>query len=515
MKKVIVTALTAGLLVSCGGWNRSAKEAAQMDKISRVLELIKSDYIDSVGFDSIAEVVIPQIMSTLDPHSIYIPAREFDQMNESLQGGFGGIGIRFMMLTDTATVTNVIANGPSDKAGLQNGDRIMKIDTTKVAGIKFDNDKVVKMLRGDIGTKVELEIQRAGRRLTKSVTRGQVPIPSLTAWFMVEPGTGYIKLDQFSRTTHDEVRDAVRLLKREGATRLVLDLRGNPGGYLDQAEKLADEFLTRGKMIVYTEDKNHRRTEAYSSGGEMADLPLAIIIDQNSASSSEIVAGAIQDNDRGTIVGRRSFGKGLVQEQVAFADGSAVRLTVARYYTPTGRSIQKPYNNARDYALETYSRSGEYFSADSVKLADSLKFTTPGGRTVYGGGGIMPDVFVPLDTLYMTDYYIEGYARALTTLFSLRWTDAHRAEVNAVHDVASLNALLDAAPLWDEYVRFALTEGVRGKREDLEKSRATMLAMLRGEIGRYTPLGEAGFFSQYYAVDQPLREAVKKVGEKI
>ncbi len=483
------------------------------DKITQLIQLIRTQYIDPVDLDSITEVVMPEIVGVLDPHSVYIPAKDFATANEALEGGFGGIGVKFSMVIDTAVVTNVIPGGPGYRAGLVSGDRIIKVDTIPVSGVKMDSDKVVGMLRGDMGTKVELAVERQGEPLAIVVTRGQVPINSVAAAFMIEPGVAYIKLDQFSRTTLGEVRKQLTLLRDMGAGKVVLDLRGNTGGYLDQAISLADEFLPREKMIVYTENRYGKHEEEYSTGrGRFMDMPIAVVVDQETASSSEILAGALQDNDRGIIVGRRTFGKGLVQQQVPFDDGSAVRLTVARYYTPTGRSIQKPYTDAEQYAMEMRDRYEEFFSADSVHFADSLRYTTPGGRTVYGGGGIMPDVFVPLDTTYMNKYYVLSQIKAAPYRFALRWADSHREQVNAVRTAEELNTLLGSrAAMGEQYRAFAAAEGVVATEEEWLQSRNMLIALVRAEIGRMTMLDDVGFFLQYYAEDQTLRVAVEKI----
>lgn len=488
-------------------------EGEQPDKIGQLTRLIRTQYIEPVDLDSITEAIMPQLVSVLDPHSVYIPAKDFAHANEALEGGFGGIGVKFSMLADTAVIINVVPGGPGQAAGLEGGDRIMKVDSVPIAGVKYDQEKVVGMLRGAVGTKVELGVERHGRPLMVAVTRGQVPINSVAAAFMIEPGVAYIKLDQFSSTTQSEVRKALSGLEEMGAERVVLDLRGNTGGYLDQAINVANEFLSRDKMIVYTENRYGKRDEVYSTGrGRFRDMPIVVVVDQTTASSSEILAGALQDNDRGIIVGRRTFGKGLVQQQVPFDDGSAVRLTIARYYTPTGRSIQKPYDDAEQYRLEMRNRYEEFFSADSVHFVDSLKFTTPGGRTVYGGGGIMPDVFVPLDTTYMNKYYMEMQLRALSYRFAMRWADSHREGVNAVSTAAELNTLLgDRTALGEQLRAFAVAEGVVATNEEWLQARNMLITLARAEIGRMTPLDDVGFYLQYYAEDQALKTATEKI----
>lgn len=370
------------------------------NKLAYTLSLIETEYVDSVSMDSLSEQVIPLLMEELDPHSVYIPKSEMEAVNEPLQGEFDGIGVVFNMAPDTVIVLNVIPSGPSDKAGVKAGDRIIRINDSLVAGQKIPNNEIVKRLRGKRGTQVKLSLERQGiaEPVEVEVTRGAIPIKSLEAAFMLPDSIGYIKLSQFAITSHNELITALNNLKAQGMKRLIFDLRGNPGGFLDQAIRIANEFLPADKLIVYTEDRNHNRTDEMSDGnGTIQELPLAVLIDEFSASSSEILAGALQDNDRGTIIGRRSFGKGLVQRQIPYPDGSALRLTVARYYTPTGRSIQKPYTNgdALGYEEDLWNRyrHNEFFSADSIHFNDSLRKVTPGGKVVYGGGGIMPDLF--------------------------------------------------------------------------------------------------------------------------
>ena len=350
------------------------------NKLAYTLSLIETEYVDSVSMDSLSEQVIPLLMEELDPHSVYIPKSEMEAVNEPLQGEFDGIGVVFNMAPDTVIVLNVIPSGPSDKAGVKAGDRIIRINDSLVAGQKIPNNEIVKRLRGKRGTQVKLSLERQGiaEPVEVEVTRGAIPIKSLEAAFMLPDSIGYIKLSQFAITSHNELITALNNLKAQGMKRLIFDLRGNPGGFLDQAIRIANEFLPADKLIVYTEDRRHNRTDEMSDGnGTIQELPLAVLIDEFSASSSEILAGALQDNDRGTIIGRRSFGKGLVQRQIPYPDGSALRLTVARYYTPTGRSIQKPYTNgdALGYEEDLWNRyrHNEFFSADSIHFDDSLQ----------------------------------------------------------------------------------------------------------------------------------------------
>lgn len=499
--------------------SRTAGTPAGADsKITRLFSMIHSSYIEEVSFDSITEVIMPMIMRELDPHSTYIPAQRFERVNEELIGEIGGIGVKFTMLTDTALVQNVVAGGPSEAAGLLPGDRIIEVDGKVISGQRMYQDDVLKLLRGKPGSTVELGIERGGEAelLPFTVTRAMIGMNSVAAAFQIVPGVAYIKLDQFSRVSDKEIAAALTRLMEEGADKMILDLRGNSGGYLDQAISISNDFLPGGKLIVYTERKNKARVEEFRSNGrgKFQDVELAILIDEQSASSSEILAGALQDNDRGTIIGRRSFGKGLVQEQVQFYDGSAVRLTIARYFTPTGRSIQKPYADADAYRMDAYERymHNEYFTADSIRLVDSLKFTTPGGKTVYGGGGIMPDIFVPLDTTYMNNFYLNVLenSRNIAMRYALRYVDRHRARVNAIRTVPELNALLDSDPgMFDDFVAFARTFGVRPTQEELDQTRTILTELIRGYIGRSTVLDDVGFYANYYKIDQPILRAIE------
>ena len=490
-------------------------------KVTRVLSLIENSYVDSIPSDSIAEVAIPAILEVLDPHSVYIPAREFEQTEEPLQGEFDGIGVVFNMATDTVIVLNVVPSGPSQKAGVQGGDRIIRVNDTLIAGQKMSTTEVMKRLRGKRGTQVSLSLERKGiaEPVEVVVTRDAIPLHSVEAAVMLTENTGFVKLSQFSRTSYAEVTSAVERLRKEGMTDLVLDLRGNSGGFLDQAILIANEFLPKGSLIVYTEDRHHRRVHQFSDGrGKSTDLALAVLIDEGSASSSEILAGALQDNDRGTIIGRRSFGKGLVQSQVPFPDGSALRLTVARYYTPTGRSIQKPYSAGNDdYEMDIINRfnHNEFFSADSIRFADSLRFTTPKGKTVYGGGGIMPDVFMPLDTTNVTKYYLEVSGRNILYRYTIDYADSHRAELGAAKTTADLRRMFDRdRGMFDRFVEYAASQGVKPVRRDIERSREIMEAQLKAFVARNSDLDNSAFYYFIYPIDNTLRRAVEILDEE-
>ena len=491
------------------------------NKLTQTLSLIENSYVDSLSLDPIIEHVMPHIIEKLDPHSAYIPASEMQEMNEPLEGEFDGIGVVFNMATDTVIVLNVIPKGLSDKAGVRAGDRIIRINDSIVAGRKVPQGDVVKQLRGKRGTRVRLGIERQGigDLVDITVTRDAIPLHSIEASFMMTPKIGYIRLSQFARTSYAELKKALGELRGEGMEQLIFDLRGNTGGYLDQAIDIANEFLPKGALIVYTEDRNRNQVKEFSDGkGGSTDLDVAVLIDEASASSSEILAGALQDNDRGVVVGRRSFGKGLVQRQVPFADGSALRITVARYFTPTGRSIQKPYTNGEgeEYESDIYKRylNNEFFSADSIHFADSLRFVTPKGKVVYGGGGIMPDVFVPLDTMDVTKYYVEVSGRNILYRYTIEYADRHRAELDKITTLDQLRAFLDGdKTLLADFVRYAERHGVKPVQREIATSRKIMEAQLRAYISRNTALESNGFYDNIHKIDKTVQRAISLLDE--
>ena len=490
------------------------------DKMMQTVNAVRNYYVDPIDLDTIYEKAIPSLLSELDPHSEYIPARLFNQVNESLEGEFDGIGIVFNAMTDTITVLNVVPQGPSFKAGVRSGDRIVRIDDRDVAGQGIAQDSLVKLMRGKRGTKVKLAIERQtlDELVEVEVVRDAIELHSIETAFMLDKGAGigYVRLSQFARTSYDELREALTKLRSEGLQKLIIDHRGNSGGFLDQAILIANEFLPAEKLIVYTEDRNGNKQKEYSRGnGTSTDLGLAILVDETSASSSEILAGAIQDNDRGIVLGRRTFGKGLVQTQIPFTDGSAVRLTVARYYTPTGRSIQKPYTAGDEmaYHMEIFDRymHNEFFSADSIHFDESLKFTTPGGRTVYGGGGIMPDIFIPMDTVGITRYYTKVWDSNTLYRYTIRYADKHREALDKVSTLEELDSLLSADDLLSDFVRYAEQQGIATNRHELNISRDIILAQLRAYIGRNALGDDSGFYYNIYPVDKVMRRAVEEL----
>ncbi len=494
------------------------------DKLLQTIGLVRNFYVDPVKLDTIYEKAIPALLSELDPHSEYIPAKMFSEVNESLEGEFDGIGIVFNASTDTITVLSVIPKGPSSEAGVRPGDRIVKIDGRVVAGQKIPQDSMVRLMRGKRGTRVMLGVKRAALNelVNIEVTRAPIEIHSIETSFMLdnEAKIGFVRLSQFARTSYSELRSAIAKLREEGLRGLIIDLRGNGGGFLDQAILIANEFLPENSLIVYTEDRFGEQIKEYSRGnGGSTDLEVAILVDETSASSSEILAGAIQDNDRGVIIGRRTFGKGLVQSQIPFSDGSAIRLTVARYYTPSGRSIQRPYTNGDEMAyhmdiIDRYNRN-EFFSADSIHFDESQKFKTKGGRTVYGGGGIMPDVFMPLDTVGMSDYYRKVWNTNVLYRYTMEFTDRHRAEMDAVTSLAELDALLSEGDLLSDFVAYAERNGVERDDVGLSLSHDIIEAQLRAYIGRNALHDDAGFYYNIYPIDKTMQRAVKELRTKL
>jgi len=439
------------------------------NKLDDVVNYILEEYVDSVDRNNISEQGINGILDNLDPHSQYITAEDYNAVNEPLLGNFEGIGIQFRIEKDTIAVIQTIPGGPSEKVGLLAGDRLVYVDDSLVAGVGIDNDGAMKRLKGKRGTKVDVGIFRRGLSdlLNFEITRDVIPTFSIDIAFMPEDELGYIKVSKFSATTKEEFQEAADKLLDEGMQKLILDLRGNTGGYLQAAIAMADEFLEKDKLIVYTEGNNQPKETFYARrSGKLENTEVAVLIDGVTASASEIVAGALQDNDRGTIIGRRSYGKGLVQRQLDLLDGSALRLTIARYYTPTGRCIQKPYkreNGFEEYYSESYHRymNGEMEDADSIPVNDSLEYTTPGGKTVYGGGGIMPDIYVPLSTDDDLNYFNELVRKGLIFRFAFEYTDKNRKDLLKYENFEDFNKQFDTGSvLFAEFVEFATENGV-------------------------------------------------------
>lgn len=484
-------------------------------KLGSILGYIEQDYVDVIDRKLLEDEAIKAMIEELDPHSQYITVEEFHEMNDPLLGSFEGIGVSFRIEKDTITVINPIKGGPSEKVGVMAGDRIIYIEDSLAAGVEISNRDAMRKLKGDKGTKVRVKVLRRGVEglIDFTITRDVIPTYSLDIAYMVAPATGFIRLNKFSATTYEEFSKAADKLLKEGMERLILDLRGNTGGYLRAATQLADEFLPNGKLIVYTEGKNRPRSFAFATReGKFEKMPVIVLIDEGSASASEIVAGALQDNDRGTLVGRRSFGKGLVQEQLPMPDGSAVRLTVARYYTPTGRSIQKPYNGDKEeYHHEAIDRylSGELMHPDSIQFADSLKFLTPGGKTVYGGGGIMPDIYVALEADSTMAYFNRLANSGLLFQFAFDYADMHRPELMKYGGVEKFNSqfkFTDA--LYRDLQAFAEEKGIKGSSEEQRVARKRITILFKAYLAR-SLYDDEGFYPIYQEIDEILQKALE------
>jgi carboxyl-terminal processing protease len=490
------------------------------NKLDELLDYVIREYVDTLDRDSLTDQTIETLVGNLDPHSAYIPASDLQATNEPLNGNFEGIGVEFNILRDTIYVVTAIPGGPSEKAGIKSGDKIIFVDGKKVAGIGITNDMVFKNLKGKGGTIVKIGVLRFGTNNIEyfKITRGKIPIFSVDASYMMTNETGFIKISRFASTTYKEFSDALQKLQNHGMKKLILDLRGNPGGFLDAAIDISDEFLPKGKMIVYTQGKNRPRQNSISSQkGQFEKQDLVILIDENSASASEIVAGAIQDNDRGIIIGRRSFGKGLVQEQSEFKDGSAIRLTIARYYTPAGRCIQKPYENGHieDYYHDEMDRydSGELVNADSVKLNKKLKYTTPAGKIVYGGGGIMPDYFIPIDTTKVSKYISELLYKNIINDFALEYVNKNRAKLK-FSTVEEFNVQFEVNnALINELKAYATKNNVKSSPNDLGKGFTLLSTHLKAYIAKDIFNQEAWFYIKN-ASDEACIKALATLSKK-
>lgn len=488
-------------------------------KFNQLVNQVKNNYVDDVDIDSLLDKTMLQFLEELDPHSTYISIDEMQSVSENMQGNFDGIGIEYQIYNDTLVVVNAITDGPSEKIGIKAGDRIIRVDTIQVAGVGLKNSDVVKKLRGKSGTEVEVEVLRYGmsKPMVFDIVRGKIPLHSMDVAYMVNDEIGYIKINRFSATTYEEFYKGLTSLKEQGATSLILDLRGNPGGYLNAAHKMVDEFLDDGKMIVYTSGKSRPKREyTATSEGEFKKGDVVVIVDESSASASEIVAGALQDNDRGTIVGRRTFGKGLVQEQWEMYDGSALRLTTSRYYTPTGRSIQKSYANGIDaYRHESLTRydNGELYNMDSVKLVDSLKFVTPKGKIVYGGGGIMPDIFVPLDTAGRSMWLYDILAQNIINDISFTYADKHRETLKETYNPKSFAIDFEISEqLFDDLLALANSKEIEQKDDEVLYSKAFVQSRLKSLIARKLWGGD-GFYRVLNQFDNDVLKAVQLLQE--
>ena len=476
------------------------------NKLNQLLQLIDQNYVDTVNLPELIEDAMPQILNELDPHSSYIKANDAEEASEELKGSFSGIGVSFTMQKDTVNVMSVIRGGPAEKVGILAGDRIVKADTTLLVGMK--DTEVMKCLKGPKDSSVKLGIKRHGKdELTWfTVVRGDIPVQSVDASYMINEKTGYIQINKFGEQTYAEMLVALADLTMKGMKNVIIDLRGNTGGYMHIAIQMANEFLPRNSLITYVEGRNITREEYRSDGkGSFQKLPIIVLVDEGSASSSEIFAGAIQDNDRGTIIGRRTFGKGLVQQPMDFRDGSVVRLTIARYYTPSGRCIQKPYKkgHGEEYDMELLARyeRGEFFSQDSIQH-DGPEYKTKLGRTVYGGGGIMPDFFIPEDTVHLTSYYKEAIMTGLLRQFAFNFTDDHRKELNKCQNMEDVVKYLNKQNLLDKFARFGEKNKLRRRNLMLNRSRKLFERNLYANI-IYNAKGTLEYV-QYLNQDDPV-----------
>lgn len=491
--------------------------SVEEEKLRTVLRLIENEYVDQIDIDSLIESSLPQLLTSLDPHSAYIPSSELTAVNEDLQGSFSGVGVSFQVVSDSVRVVEVIAGGPAEKVGILPGDRIVSADGINLTGPEITSDSVFNNLRGAKGSKVQLQIKRSSspKELQFDVIRGDIPVNSVDCSYLLSDDTGYLRVIKFSRNTYMEFFNALNDLKAAGAKKFVIDLRGNTGGFMDQAIYMANEFLPAGRMIVYTKGRRAaNETMAISDGrGNFLDSEITVLTNEGSASASEIFAGAIQDNDRGLVIGRRTFGKGLVQNQTELPDSSAIRLTVARYYTPSGRSIQKEYTRGDigKYDLDIADRfsHGEFYNADSIKLDKSKIFTTSNGRTVYGGGGIMPDVFVPEDTTGYTSYYISVMNKGLIQKFAYSVADRYRVMLDGVN---SLDRLLKVLPrdntLLENFVSFAVKNGVPARWYYINQSRGLLLNQIKAMIARDV-LGYPAFIRLLNEDDKAVKKALE------
>lgn len=480
-------------------------------KLNLILDEVEKNYVDTVDVGALTDAAVSAALSKLDPHSIYMPPVQLKASERELSGNFDGIGIQFNVPNDTAIVLEVISGGPSEKAGLQPGDRLMKVDSTVIAGVGFPQDSMVSRIQGPAGTKVIVTVQRGDVTVPFEITRGKIPLHSVDAYFMVGDTTAYVRLSKFSRTTYDEFSSAAEELLRQGMKRMILDIRDNVGGYLDQALKMSNEFLPRRAGIVYMEGLHRKRESSYADGrGKLQDIGLTVLINENSASSSEIFAGAVQDNDRGVIVGRRSFGKGLVQEPVYFTDGSGIRLTVARFYTPSGRCIQKPYSDDYEYDIIKRYADGEVFVEDSIKVNTEDLHRTVGGRPVYGGGGIVPDIFVPVDTSRVTDFFLNCNRKATQMRFASAVFDRYRNRLLAIEDFGEMDGFFDSFDPGAAFRSFAARkDGIVTGDAEWKKTEPYLIPQLKALISRYTKLGENAYYRYYLPVDDVVKTALE------
>lgn len=493
---------------------------SQNDKLHQVMQYIESDYVDSVKQQKIIENTINEILQNLDPHSYYIPKKDYHAMNDPLEGNFEGIGIEFRIQEDTVMVVQPIGGGPSEKVGIQAGDRIIAVEGEDITGKEINNRKVIKLLKGPKGTEVNVSIKRNKQPelIDFAIQRDKIPLHSIDAAYMIDSQVGYIKILRFAKTTYDEFKQSVDKLKNRGMQKLVLDLRNNSGGFMQSAIKIADEFLPEDQLIVFTKGKARNRKDFYaSSKGELEETSVTVLINEASASASEILAGALQDNDHGTIIGRRSFGKGLVQEGIQWPDGSAMRLTVARYYTPTGRSIQKSYENGlEEYNKEAFNRyqNGEMLSADSIDFPDSLKYITKGGKVLYGGGGIKPDIFVPLDTSQTSKFFGQLNFQGIFYQFAFQYVDKNRESLEKKYSEKTyFNDFRVSEKLLQDFFSFAEEKEIQLNEKEAERSSNLIDNRIKAYIGRNL-WGDNLFYQIINQEDEVVKTARKILDKK-
>jgi len=484
------------------------------NKLSTIINIIQGAYVDSVSKSDLVEEAIPGLLKNLDPHTAYIPSKDLQNVNEELAGDFGGIGVQFSIYKDTVQIIDVISGGPSSKLGVLPGDRIVSVNDSVIAGNGVKNEDVLHLLRGKKDTKVKVGVQRKGIKdlIQFEITRGTIPLLSVDVGYPIDKETGYIRISRFSATTYDEFIGKMTNLDSLGIKDVIIDLRGNPGGFLQIVLKIAGEFLNKGDVLLSTKGRVQKQKSYLNpKDGKWRDKSVYILIDEYSASASEILSGAIQDNDRGVIIGRRSFGKGLVQEQIPFSDGSALRLTVARYYTPSGRCIQKPYKNGMEqYAQDILNRlrNGELEQADSIHFSDSLRYETSNGRTVYGGGGIMPDIFVPMDTTEYSIYYSKIISKGLTYSFTLEYCDKNRAKLRNLKTANDFIKYLTDKDILNEFTKYVSSQGIKTDREGLRISGHLIKTQVMAYITRNI-IGDEGFYSVIQDVDKTLQKAIE------
>ena len=516
---LIAVSVAAGILIG-NLLNRNSQpgfaglNTGSSNKISEILSYIELGYVDSVNTGSIIEKTIPEILKNLDPHTTYIPPSDMKEVQEEMTGKFSGIGVQFSIMEDTVRVIEVISGGPSSKVGIMPGDRIVEVNDSVIAGVKVVNATVLNLLRGEKDTKVVVGVVRKGNsnQLEFDITRGDIPINSIDVTYMIDAETGFIRISRFANKTYKDFMEGMEQLSESGAKKVIIDLRQNPGGSLVTVLQMADEFLVKGEAILYTEGVNQpRKTYNASGNNTWKNFKVYVMIDEFSASASEIFAGAIQDNDRGLIIGRRSFGKGLVQEQIPLSDGSALRLTVARFYTPSGRCIQSSYDEGNEkYYNNIYERyhSMEQLVADSIHFADSLKFETKSGRIVYGGGGIMPDFFVPVDTSGNSEYYNGIYRKGLVYSFAYSYADENRKILSTLTNAGEFEDYLDKKNVLEEFVKYAAGKGIPLDNEGLKASSRIIKTQLKAYIARNI-IGEQGFYPIIQKIDNTLIRAIE------